>query len=174
MAILLTFTRLFIHLLCSRLCYLLRDWAQTCCSVAAQFFTEPIPCLGALLAVWHSVYIGVLNLSQQICIFALQLVGCSWRKCHPVPLTGNIVYLSQTDLTPLFYSRTKSLLGVGLGMSSVFQTDAKEFIEPLFCPYHPKLILCRVLQLTDLFRVLSLSFSRLCVCHLALVWCLPK
>lgn len=40
---------------------------------------------------------------------------------------------------------------------------------PLFCPCHPKLILCRVLELTDLFRVLSLPFSRLSVSHLALV-----
>lgn len=38
----------------------------------------------------------------------------------------------------------------------------------------PKLILCRVLELTDLSRILSLPLSRLGVSHLALVWCSPK
>lgn len=45
---------------------------------------------GSLWVLWHSVCIDVLNLSQQTCIFTLQLVGCSWRKCHLVPLTRNI------------------------------------------------------------------------------------
>lgn len=179
MGILLTFTRLFVCFLCSRQTQLssrrLSSDSLLCsCPVLHRAHSISGSFAGSPWVFWHSVCIEVLNLSQQICIFALQLVGSSWRKCHPVPLTWNIVYLSQTDLTPLFYPCTKSVLGRGLRMSLVFQTDAKGFIEPLFCPYHPKLILCRALQLTGIFRALPLPFSRLGVSHLALVSCLPK
>lgn len=132
---------------------------------------------GSPWVLWHSVCIDVLNLNQQICIFALQLVGCSWRKCHPVPLTQNIVYLSQTDLTPLFYPCTKNVLGVGLGMSLVFlmQKNSLSLCSVLtslnsFC------VGCFSSQVSSEFfpAIITLPFSRLSVSHLALLCFLPK